>query len=73
MRLSLSKEKMDFLASIGIEDRNYSQSEIDDVVIDSVVGYLMSHGWRSIGEETNEIGELCESIIDEIEGKRYDS
>ena len=38
MKLSLPKEQMEFLKSIGIEDREYSQEEIDDVVIDALVG-----------------------------------
>lgn len=74
MRLSLSKEKMDFLKSIGVEDREYSQDEIDDIVIDALVGHLMSYGWvrntETEYEKTNQIGNLCEDIIDDIERQR---
>lgn len=72
MRLSLQKEYMDFLESLGIEDREYTQDEIDDVVIDALVGHLMSFGWKPGPdyEETNEIGDMCESIIDVIEENR---
>lgn len=72
MRLNLSQEKMEFLKSIGVEDRDYTQDEIDDVVIDALVGHLMTHGWKPglDFEETNEIGDLCEAIIDAIEESR---
>lgn len=74
LSLSLSKEQMNFLESIGIEDREYSQDEIDDVVIDALVGHLMSYGWEKNTdteyEKTNEIGAMCENIIDAIEEQR---
>ncbi len=74
MKLSLPKEQMEFLKSIGIEDREYSQEEIDDVVIDALVGHLMSYGWEKNTnteyEKTNEIGDMCENIIDAIEEQR---
>ena len=74
MKLSLSKEQMEFLKSIGIEDRDYTQDELDDVVIDALVGHLMSYGWEKDTpteyEQTNEIGDMCENIIDAIEEQR---
>ena len=74
MKLSLPKEQMEFLKSIGIEDREYSQEEIDDVVIDALVGHLMSYGWEKNTnteyEKTNEIGDMCENIIEAIEEQR---
>ena len=74
MRLSLPKEQMEFLKSIGIADRDYAQDEIDDIVIDALVGHLMSYGWKEDTateyEQTNEIGDMCESIIDAIEEQR---
>ena len=74
MKLSLPKEQMEFLKSIGNEDREYSQEEIDDVVIDALVGHLMSYGWEKNTnteyEKTNEIGDMCENIIDAIEEQR---
>lgn len=72
MRLNLSQKQMDFLKSIGVEDRDYTQDEIDDVVIEAVSDHLMAHGWKPGPdfEETNEIGDLCEAIIDAIEESR---
>lgn len=74
MKLSLPKEQMEFLKSIGIEDREYSQEEIDVIVIDALVGHLMSYGWEmntnTEYEKTNEIGDMCENIIDAIEEQR---
>lgn len=74
MRLKLTDQQWDFLKSLGVEDRDYSQSEIDDVVIDALVGHLMSYGWEKNTnteyEKTNEIGDMCENIIDAIEEQR---
>lgn len=63
---------MEFLKSIGVEDREYTQDEIDDIVIDALVGHLMSYGWKPGPdyEETNEIGRMCEAVIDAIEEQR---
>lgn len=74
MRLLLSTEQIEFINSIEIEDRDYTQDEIDDIVIDALVGHLMSHGFekntKTKREKTNEIGDMCESIIDAIEAQR---
>lgn len=74
MKLNLSKEQMEFLKSIGVEDRDYTDDEIDDIVIDALVGHLMSYGWvegtPTAYEKTNAIGDMCENIIDAIEEQR---
>lgn len=74
MKLSLSKEQWEFVKQLGIADREYSDEEIDDVVIDALVGHLMSYGWEKNTnteyEKTNEIGDMCENIIDAIEEQR---
>lgn len=73
MRLLLSKKQMDFLRSIGIEDREYTKDEIEDYVIDEVSAHLCSRGFtdNSTYDKTNEIGDMCESIIDALSEQIY--
>lgn len=73
MRLLLSKKQMDFLRSIGIEDREYTKDEIEDYVIDDVSAHLCSQGFtdNSTYDKTNEIGDMCESIIDALSEQIY--
>lgn len=70
MRLPLSKEQWEFARGLGLEDREYSDKEIDDFVIETVAEYLQMHGFDREQEDTNSIGDMCESIIDAIEEKR---
>lgn len=70
MRLKLSDQQWDFLKSLGIEDRDYSQDEIDEVVIEVLSDELMRHGFIAKQKNVNEIGATCESIIDVIEEQR---
>lgn len=70
MRLKLTALQWDFLKSLGVEDRDYSQDEIDDIVIEALADELMQHGFTKGQEDVNEIGAACESIIDAIEEQR---
>ena len=70
MRLKLTAQQWDFLKSLGIEDRDYFQNEIDDIVIEALSDELMRHGFIAKQENVNEIGAACESIIDAIEEQR---
>lgn len=70
MRLKLTARQWDFLKSLGVEDRDYSQDEIDDIVIEALADELMRHGFTAKQEDVNEIGATCESIIDAIEEQR---
>lgn len=65
MKLSVSKAQMEFLNSIGIEDREYTREEIEALVEGPIYDCLMENGWKpgKDFEETNEVGDLCESII----------
>ena len=67
MRLKLTAQQWDFLKSLGIEDKDYLQDEIDDIVIETLSDELMRHGFMAKQESVNEIGTVCESIIDAIE------
>lgn len=70
MRLRLTALQWDFLKTLGVEDRDYSQDEIDDIVIESLADELMRHGFAKGQEDVNETGAACESIIDAIEEQR---
>lgn len=65
MRLPVTEEQMEFLKTLGVEDRNYTREEIDDIIEGPVYDCLMEKGWKPSTdfEETNEIGEMCEDII----------
>ena len=45
MRLKLTAQQWDFLKSLGIEDRDYLQNEIDDIVIEALSDELMRDGF----------------------------
>ena len=66
LRLKLSAEQWYFVKQLGIEDKEYTKEEIDDFVIETIADHLMAKGWRLDTQEyvTNEIGNMCESIID---------
>lgn len=70
MRLKLTAQQWDFVKSLGIEDREYTQNEIDDVVIEALADKLMRFGFAAGQQNTNKIGDLCEEIIDAIEEQR---
>ncbi len=65
MRLSVTKEQMEFLEALGVEDRDYTKEEIDGIIEGPVSDCLMERGWKPGPdfEETNEIGDMCEAII----------
>lgn len=65
MRLSVTKEQMEFLKTLGVEDRDYTKEEIDEIIEGPVSDCLMERGWKRGPdfEETNEIGDMCEAII----------
>lgn len=65
MRLSVTKEQMEFLKTLGVEDRDYTKEEIDEIIEGPVSDCLMERGWKPGPdfEETNEIGDMCEAII----------
>ena len=65
MRLSVTKKQMEFLKTVGIEDRDYTQEEIEGIIEGPVHDCLMEKGWKPGAdfEETNEIGDMCEGII----------
>ena len=70
MRLKLTAHQWNFLKSLGVEDRNYLQDEIDDIVIEALSDELMQHGFSDGQEAVNETGAICESLIDAIEEQR---
>ena len=65
MRLSVTKEQMEFLKTLGVEDKDYPREEIDEIIEGPVYDCLMERGWKSGSdfEETNEVGDMCEDII----------
>ncbi len=65
MRLSVTKEQMEFLKTLGVEDKDYTKEEIDEIIEGPVYDCLMERGWKPGPdfEETNEIGDMCEDII----------
>ena len=65
MKLSVTKEQMEFLKTLGVEDRDYTKEEIDEIIEGPVSDCLMERGWKPGPdfEETNEIGDMCEAII----------
>lgn len=70
MRLKLTDQQWDFARSLGVEDRDYTQDEIDDIVIEALSDKLMRCGFTVDQEDVNEIGAACERIIDAIEEQR---
>ena len=65
MRLSVTKEQLVFLKTLGVEDRDYTKEEIDEIIEGPLYDCLMEKGWKPGAdfEETNEIGDMCENII----------
>lgn len=72
MKLKLSKEQWKFVNQLGVADREYSDEEIDDYVIEIMYEHLMKRGWKSHEPdyEINDVGSMCESVIDAIEEQR---
>ena len=65
MRLPVTKEQLNFMKTIGIEDRDYTEEEMDALIEGPIYDCLMERGWKPGAdfEETNEIGDMCENII----------
>lgn len=72
-RLTVTNAQMEFLKALGVEDRTYTKDEFDKI-IDITADHLMAHGWKPGPdyEETNEIGDMCESIIDALVDGKHD-
>lgn len=72
MKLSVSKEQMEFLKTLGVEDRDYTQKEIDEIIEGPIYDCLMEKGWEAGAdfEKTNKIGDMCESIITALTKER---
>ena len=68
MKLPLTKKQMEFLPTLGIEDREYTREEMSELAEGPVYDCLMSRGWKPGPEfeQTNAIGDMCESIIDAL-------
>ena len=64
-RLPVTAEQMEFLKALGVQDKEYTREEFDEIVEGPVYDCLMEKGWKPGPdyEETNEIGDLCEDII----------
>lgn len=71
VRLSLSKEQWGFLRELGLTDREYTEKELDDLVIETVAEHLQLYGFRRGQDGVNRTGEMCESIIDAVEESRH--
>ena len=65
MRLPVTSEQMEFLKSLGVEDKDYTREEMEEIVEGPVYDCLMERGWKPGPDydETNEIGDICEDII----------
>ena len=74
MRLPVTKEQMEFLKSLGVEDRDYTKEEIDKIIEGPVYDCLMEKGWKpgTDFEETNELGDMCEDIITALTMAKWD-
>lgn len=65
MRLPVTKEQMEFLKTLGVEDKEYTEEEMEYIAEETVYNCLMAKGWRLDTPDyiTNEIGDMCEDII----------
>ena len=50
MRLSLTKEQMEFLKTLGVEDRDYTKEEIDEIIDRALAFYF--ENWEQEMEGT---------------------
>ena len=73
-RLPVSKEQMEFLKTLGIEDKEYTRGEFYQIVEGPVYDCLMERGWKpgTDFEETNETGDMCEDIITALTMAKWD-
>lgn len=73
-RLPVSKEQMEFLKTLGVEDREYTRDEFYQIVEGPVYDCLMERGWKpgTDFEETNETGDMCEDIITALTMTKWD-
>lgn len=73
-RLPVSKEQMEFLKTLGVEDREYTRNEFYQIVEGPVYDCLMERGWKpgTDFEETNETGDMCEDIITALTMTKWD-
>ena len=46
MKLPVTKKQMDFLKTLGIEDRLYTPEEMEYIADEVVYDCLMSRGWK---------------------------
>lgn len=56
---------MEFLKTLGVEDKEYTRDEFYQIVEGPVYDCLMKKGWAKYDPEyiTNETGDMCEDII----------
>lgn len=67
MRLPVTPKQLKFLQQIGVEDKEFTPAELENDVIDTLIVYLTAYGFTdSNQEQTNNIGDMCEAIIDRI-------
>lgn len=67
MRLPVTPKQLKFLQQIGVEDKEYTPAELENDVTDKLIVYLTAYGFTdSNQEQTNNIGDMCEAIIDRI-------
>lgn len=68
IRLPVTKKQMEFLKTLGVEDTLYTAEELEYIAEEVVYDCLMSRGWKPGNdfEETNEIGDMCEDLIDAL-------
>ncbi len=74
MRLPVTKEQMEFLKTLGVEDKEYTRDEFYQIVEGPVYDCLMEKGWAKYDPEyiTNEIGDMCEDIITALTMAKWD-
>ena len=72
-RLPVTREQMEFLKTLGVEDKEYTKEETYRIVSDVVADCLVMKGFDTYDPdyETNEIGDMCEDIIDVLTEKMW--
>lgn len=65
---------MEFIKSLGVEDKEYTRDEFYELAEGPVYDCLMERGWKPGPdfEETNETGDMCEDIITALTMAEWD-
>ena len=73
-KLPLNTEQMEFVKSLGVEDKEYTRDGFFEIAEGPVYDCLMEKGWKpgSDFEETNKIGDMCEDIITALTMAEWD-